>query len=105
MSNEALLLIFTILQGLMAFSTSRSTASTASVGALTEVIGTLRTEVKEIGKQRKNDLDAWKAREKELEEEIRKLNDERRRDTIYIQTLIAVLNEHKLPIPEYRDDL
>jgi uncharacterized protein YqeY len=69
MSNEQLIAITAIIGFILTFITARASASSGAVSALSDAIATLRTELKEAEKRRKDTETEYKAA---LAEEIKK---------------------------------
>lgn len=89
MSNEMLLFISSLVGIILTYINARNTASSGAIAALSETIETLRAELTEEKKARKED-------KKELEEELKRYK-------AYIELLIRHMKDAEIPIPKFEE--
>lgn len=105
MTNEQLLIISTIVGAVLTYLNARTTASSGAIGALSQTIDTLRGELEQERKARKEDrteferlLQIERTKREEME---KRFESERLRYQAYIRQLVNAMEMAKIPVPDW----
>ena len=108
MTNEQLVIVSAIIGTVLTYLNARTSASTGAIGALSQTIETLRSELNAEKKARAEDKTAFemalKNEVKRREEMGRKFEKEREKYQAYIRELIARMKKADITVPEWDDE-